>query len=81
MTQPNQSEHSEDFIDDYKRVINGTLQILYKRGNEDGKRFKTDNYIGMELENLKTNVINLLDDCESDVDKFRDVVGRVFIEL
>lgn len=46
-------------IEDYRTVINETLQVLYMRANEDGKRFKSDNYIGMELENLQTNIEQL----------------------
>lgn len=73
-------DQSDNFIEDYKQVINDTLKVLYMRGNEDGKRFKSNNYIGMELENLKTNIINLLADCENNTDKFIDSVERIFVE-
>lgn len=65
-------------IEDYRTVINETLQVLYMRANEDGKRFKSDNYIGMELENLQTNILNLLEDCGDDVVKFKDAISKVF---
>lgn len=73
-------DKSEDYIDDYKRVINETLKVLYMRGNEDGKRFKTDNYIGMEMENLRVNILNLVEDCENDVDKFIDSITKIFVK-
>ena len=60
-------------INDYRRVIHDNLRTIYI----DGKMHGTG-YLGMSLENLQTNILNILADCDDDVAKFKEAIDQVF---
>lgn len=64
---------NQDDIQDYKRIVSDGLATLYM----DGK-FGGNGYQGMVLDGLRTNILNLLDDCDNDIEKFKDAVSKIF---
>lgn len=64
---------NDDDINDYRQVIHDNLKTIYMDGKMGGT-----GYLGMSLENLETNIINMLDDCDNDVEKFKETVSKVF---
>ena len=62
-----------DDINDYRRVIHDNLKSIYMDGKMHG-----DGYLGMSLENLETNILNMLSDCDNDIDQFREAISKVF---
>lgn len=64
---------NNDDINDYRRVIHDNLQTIYMDGKMHGS-----GYLGMSLENLETNILNMLDDCDNDTNRFREAISKVF---
>lgn len=63
----------KDDIEDYKLAIAEGIATLYMDGKCGGT-----GYQGMVLDGLRTNILNMLDDCDGDVDRFREAVTKVF---
>lgn len=63
----------KDSVQDYRQVVHDNLKILYMDGKYGG-----DGYLGMSLENLETNVLNMLEDCNNDVVQFKEAVSAIF---
>lgn len=60
-------------IQDYRQVIHKNLMCVYMDGKMGG-----DGYLGMSLDNLHTNIVNMLEDCGDDTEKFKEAVAKVF---
>lgn len=64
---------SNDDINDYRQVIHDSLKIIYMDGKMHG-----DGYLGMSLENLETNILNIIEDCNNNLDEFKEAISKIF---